>query len=81
MSHDLSQPIRTGWEITDAQVREGLHSIGVWTLKTVKQSFKCKECKFTTSSEQGLKIHVAKKHKVETDKETSVTVWSVWQRT
>ena len=33
MSHDLSQPIRTGWEITDAPVREGPHSVGVWTLK------------------------------------------------
>ena len=41
MSHDLSQPIRTGWEKeisekTDESTKEGPHSVGVWTLKILK---------------------------------------------
>ena len=40
MSHDLSQPIRTGWEKaqkkdTDESTKEGPHSVGVWTLKII----------------------------------------------
>ena len=42
-------------------------------IKTDKQNLKCEQCKFTTSSEQGLKTHVAKKHKLETKTETNVT--------
>ena len=33
------------------------------SLKHNENKFKCKECKFTTGSEQGLKSHVTKKHK------------------
>ena len=41
MSHDLSQPIRTGSETessekTDESTKEGPHSVGVWTLKISK---------------------------------------------
>ena len=32
------------------------------SLKHCENKFKCKECKFTTASEQGLKSHVTKKH-------------------
>ena len=40
LSRDFSQPIRSGSEkaqrkLTDVPVREGPHSVGVWTLKTV----------------------------------------------
>ena len=38
MSHDLSQPIRSGSEkaqkLRDASGKEGPHPVGVWTLKT-----------------------------------------------
>ena len=36
--------------------------------KNNEQKFKCKDCKFTTASEQGLKTHVTKKHKAESKK-------------
>ena len=39
MSYDLSQPIRSGSEkaqkLRDASGKEGPHSVGVWTLKTI----------------------------------------------
>ena len=38
MSHDLSQPIRTGSE-ADAPTKEGPHSVGVWTLKIIVWKF------------------------------------------
>ena len=41
--------------------------------KNREAKFKCKECKYTTASEQGLKTHVAKKHKTAQKKEEMLT--------
>ena len=44
MSHDLSEPIRTGSEkaqkLRDAPAKEAPHFVGVWTLKTEKTIMK-----------------------------------------
>ena len=42
-------------------------------VNSVETKHKCEKCKFTTSSEQGLKTHISKKHKAGKKKEETLT--------
>ena len=41
-------------------------------VNSVETKHKCEKCKFTTSSEQGLKTHISKKHKAGKKKEETL---------
>ena len=46
------------------------------TTEDVEYKFKCAKCKFSTSSEQGLKTHMTKKHnKKDVIKICSISMW------